>query len=108
MAEQLAFDIDREESQPDSLTDLAVVANALKQSQYCGDGYVEVDVDVEVSAMAKHILGVVKPLAAAICIDLAFTIEGRNEGELPERLIGGVRLHRVNLKDERLQSAPTD
>ena len=83
----------------------AIVANQLKQAQYCGEGYVEIDVDIEVSAAARHILGVVKPLAAAICIDLAFTIEGRNEGELPERLVGGVRLHRFNLSDERLQQA---
>ena len=65
------------------------------------------DIDVEVSAVAKHILGVVKPLAAAICIDLAFVVEGRNEAELPERLVGGVRLHRFNLKDEKLLRVPT-
>ena len=27
----------------------AVVANALEQAQYAGDGYVEIDIDVEVS-----------------------------------------------------------
>ena len=26
--------------------------------------------------------------------------------ELPERLLGGVRLHRINLKEERLLKAP--
>ena len=31
----------------------------------------------------------------------------RCEAELPERLVGGVRLHRFNLKDEKLLRAPT-
>ena len=84
----------------------AIISNALSQNQYIGDGYVEVDIDVEVSAMAQYILGVVRPLAAALVIDLAFVIEGQDEVELPERLLGGVRLHRINLKEERLLTAP--
>ena len=31
----------------------------------------------------------------------------RCEAELPERLVGGVRLHRFNLKDEKLLRVPT-
>ena len=54
--------------------------------------------------MAKHILGVVRPLAASVVIDLAFVIEGQHESELPERLLAAVRLHRINLGDERLQT----
>ena len=49
------------------------------------------------SAVAKHILSVVKPLSRSITVDLAFVIEGQEEGELPERLLCGVRLHRLNL-----------
>ena len=75
----------------------AIISNALKQAQWAGNGYVEVDIDIESSAVAKHILGVVKPLSQALAIDLAFVIEGQTEDELPERLLGAVRLHRINL-----------
>jgi len=63
-------------------------------------------VTIQVSAMAKYILSVVNPIAGAIAIDLAFVIEGQADAELPERLLGGVRLHRINLKEERLLRAP--
>ena len=53
--------------------------------------------DVEVSPVAKHIMSVVRPLSRSIAIDLAFVIEGQEESELPERLLGGVRLHRIDL-----------
>ena len=43
----------------------AIISNALSQQQYVGDGYIEVDIDVEVSAVAQYILGVVRPLAVA-------------------------------------------
>ena len=43
---------------------------------------------------------------AALVIDLAFVIEGQDEAELPERLLGAVRMHRINLKEERLLTAP--
>jgi len=75
----------------------AIVANGMLQAQYVGDGYVEIDIDVEVSPVAKHLLGLVKPLSRSIALDLAFLIEGQDEAELPERLIGGARLHRINL-----------
>lgn len=82
----------------------AVVANALEQAQYAGDGYVEIDIDVEVSTMAKHILSLVTPLARSLTLDLVFLLEGQSESELPERLLGGARLHRINLADSRLVS----
>ena len=44
--------------------------------------------------------------AQALVIDLAFVIEGTTEEELPERLLGAVRLHRINLKEERLVLPP--
>ena len=47
------------------------------QAQYAGAGYIEINIDVEVSAMAKHILNAVKPLSRSLVLDLAFVIEGQ-------------------------------
>ena len=51
--------------------DAAALRLALQQAQWAGNGSVEVDIDIESSAVAKHILGVVKPLSQALAIDLA-------------------------------------
>ena len=47
--------------------------------------------------MAKHILSVVTPLSQRLVIDIAFVLEGQDEAELPERLLGGCRIHRINV-----------
>ena len=38
---------------------------------------------------------------------LTYSLTYRCEAELPERLVGGVRLHRFDLKDEKLLRVPT-
>ena len=75
----------------------AIVGKVLKLAHFVGSGYVEVDIDLEASAMAKHILSVVTPLSQRLVIDIAFVLEGQDETELPERLLGGCRIHRINV-----------
>lgn len=64
------------------------------KQRYYGDGetYVEVDCDVGSSSVARSILGVVKGYAKTLSIDLAILLESHQESELPEELIGSVRL----------------
>jgi len=71
----------------------AILGKKLKQ-RYYGDGetYVEVDCDVGSSSVARSILGVVKGYAKTLSIDLAILLESHQESELPEELIGSVRL----------------
>ncbi len=47
--------------------------------------------------MAKRIIDTVCPRVAKFVIDLAFMMQGEEEDELPERLIGTVRLIRLDL-----------
>ena len=47
--------------------------------------------------VARTIFGTVKSYAKSLVVDLAFLIEGTNADELPERLLGSVRLHQVDL-----------
>ena len=60
-------------------------------------GYLEIDIDVGSSSVARAIFGHVSTLTKSICVDLAFLIQGNSEEELPERILGGVRLAQVIL-----------
>lgn len=63
----------------------------------------QVDIDVgnfkgsRFSVVAKRIIDAVCPRVAKFVIDLAFMMQGEEEDELPERLIGTVRLIRLDL-----------
>ena len=63
---------------------------------YRGAEYVEVDIDIMSSAIARGILSVVRSAAGHVTLDLAFILEGVEPGELPERILGAVRIHRCD------------
>ena len=79
-----------------------LVCEALETAQYNGDGYVEVHIDVGDfkgsiwSSIAKRCIDIVCPRVATLVVDLGFLMQ--EEAELPERLLGGVRLIRIDLK----------
>lgn len=84
----------------------ALIAKKLDTQFYRGDGFLEVSIDVGSSMIAKRILGTVRGALTGLVLDLGFTIEGKSAEELPERLIGGVRLQHIEidgipLMDER-------
>lgn len=61
--------------------------------EYYGDGetYFEVLIDVGSSSIAGAVLGVLKGAAKSLSIDMAFTLEGKEEDHLPERILGCIR-----------------
>jgi hypothetical protein len=70
------------------------------QQQYarCAQrNYLEVVADVSSSMVAGRILALVKGAATALTIELSFTLQGEAMDELPESLLGGVRILRCNL-----------
>jgi len=75
----------------------ALIAKKLDTKWFRGDGFLEVSVDVGSSMIAKRILGTVTGSLAGLVLDLGFTIEGKTAEELPERLLGGVRLQHIDL-----------
>jgi len=91
-----------------------LICEALDTKQYSGDGYVEVDIDVEgfksgpFAGLAKKIIDIVRPKVATLVIDLAFMLQGNEEAELPERIIGVSRLIRLDLADKGRGSSLTD
>lgn len=76
----------------------ALLGTKLEHTWHFGAGFAEVDCNVVSSSIASMIVGVIEGAAKNVVIDLAFTIEGREESELPETLLGAVRLSRMDLR----------
>lgn len=58
--------------------------------------YWEVDLDIAASSAARTILSVVRSYTSVLTTDLGFVVQGNTEDELPEQMLGGVRLHGVD------------
>ncbi|XP_059455586.1 protein ENHANCED DISEASE RESISTANCE 2-like [Corylus avellana] len=61
------------------------------------DNFLEIDVDIGSSSVAKSVIGLVLGYVTSIVVDLAILIEAREDAELPEYILGTVRLNRVRL-----------
>ncbi|KAK6942244.1 Protein ENHANCED DISEASE RESISTANCE 2, C-terminal [Dillenia turbinata] len=70
----------------------AVTCRYLRQ-----DNFLEIDVDIGSSSVARSIIGLVLGYVTSIVVDLAILIEAKEEDELPEYILGTVRLNRVRL-----------
>ncbi|CDP10522.1 unnamed protein product [Coffea canephora] len=69
----------------------AVTCKYLRQ-----DNFLEIDVDIGSSSVARSVIGLVLGYVTSIVVDLAILIEAK-EAELPEYILGTVRLNRVRL-----------
>ncbi|OVA16368.1 START domain [Macleaya cordata] len=70
----------------------AVTCKYLRQ-----DNFLEIDVDIGSSSVARSIIGLVLGYVTSLVVDLAILIEAKEESELPEYVLGTVRLNRVKL-----------
>ncbi|KAI4377730.1 hypothetical protein MLD38_015310 [Melastoma candidum] len=61
----------------------AVTCNYLRQ-----DNFLEIDVDIGSSSVARSIMGLVLGYVTSLVVDLAILIEGKEESELPEYILG--------------------
>ncbi|XP_024925724.2 protein ENHANCED DISEASE RESISTANCE 2 isoform X2 [Ziziphus jujuba] len=68
----------------------AVTCNYLRQ-----DNFLEINVDIGSSSVARGVIGLVLGYVTSIVVDLAILIEAKEEAELPEYILGTVRLSRV-------------
>lgn len=62
------------------------------------ENYIEASINISSSSIASGILYTVKQYTSQIVFDLAFTLEGKNEEELPEELLLSVRFNKVMLE----------
>ncbi|XP_021850565.1 protein ENHANCED DISEASE RESISTANCE 2 isoform X2 [Spinacia oleracea] len=70
----------------------AVTCRYLRQ-----DNFLEIDVDIGSSSVARSVIGLVLGYVTSIVVDLAILIEATEETELPEHLLGTVRLSCLRL-----------
>ena len=70
--------------------------------------YIEADCDVASSSMAFVLVSLLQQYAKHIVIDLAFAIEPREDDELPEAVLGTVRLSRIDVTRPVLVEAEPD
>ncbi|KAK9698017.1 hypothetical protein RND81_08G077000 [Saponaria officinalis] len=70
----------------------AVTCKYLRQ-----ENFLEIDVDIGSSAVARSVIGLVLGYVTSLVVDLAILIEANEEAELPEYLLGTVRLNCVRL-----------
>jgi hypothetical protein len=72
-----------------------------------GRNYFEVDVDVSSSSVAAAVVGLVMGATKAVVVDMAIVLEGHAADELPEALLGTVRLNRVDMATGRFLETAT-
>lgn len=68
----------------------AVTCKYLRQ-----DNFLEIDVGIGSSSVARSVIGLVLGYVTSIVVDLAIVIEAKEETELPEYILGTVRLNRI-------------
>ncbi|XP_009605741.1 protein ENHANCED DISEASE RESISTANCE 2-like isoform X2 [Nicotiana tomentosiformis] len=62
-----------------------------------GPTYLEVDIDIGSSTVANGVLGLVIGVITSLVVDMAFLVQANTPDELPERLVGAVRVSHVEL-----------
>ncbi|KAG0452946.1 hypothetical protein HPP92_025340 [Vanilla planifolia] len=62
-----------------------------------GPKYLEIDVDIGSSTVANGVLGLVFGVITTLVVDMAFLIQANTYDELPEQLIGAVRVSHLQL-----------
>ncbi|KAB2088478.1 hypothetical protein ERO13_A03G000016v2 [Gossypium hirsutum] len=73
-----------------------------------GPKYLEVDIDIGSSTVANGVLGLVIGVITTLVVDMAFLVQANTTDELPERLIGAVRVSHIELSSAIVSKLDTD
>ncbi|XP_038899587.1 protein ENHANCED DISEASE RESISTANCE 2-like [Benincasa hispida] len=74
-----------------------LLGKSLTCSYHRGSNYFEIDVDIGSSALASAILRLTLHYVDSVTIDMGFVVEAVTEDELPERLIGAIRVSQIEM-----------
>ncbi|KAE8683473.1 glutathione S-transferase GST 38 [Hibiscus syriacus] len=72
-----------------------LLGKAVSCKYFRQDNFLEIDVDIGSSSVARSVIGLVLGYVTSLVVDLAILIEANEEAELPEYILGSVRLNRV-------------
>ncbi|KAK9273247.1 hypothetical protein L1049_018054 [Liquidambar formosana] len=84
-----------------------LLGKALTCNYHRGSNYLEIDVDISSSAIANAILHLALGYVTSVTIDMGFLVEAQAEDELPERLIGAVRICQMEMSSATVVDAAT-
>eukprot|EP00955_Chlamydomonas_euryale_P106897 365734-Chlamydomonas_euryale.AAC.5 len=59
--------------------------------------YIEIDIDVSANNVAAYVTGLVRGATKSLVIDMGFVLEGTTPWELPECLLGAIRLNYLDI-----------
>lgn len=78
----------------------AILGNKISTTYHysVGRNYYEIDVDVGSSKVGSGIFKICKSYAKGITVDMSFVLEGQTVEELPEVVIGGIRMHQIDVE----------
>ncbi|CAI0376575.1 unnamed protein product [Linum tenue] len=82
-----------------------LLGKALTCNYHRGANYLEIDVDIGSSAIATAILHLALGCVTSVTIDMGFLVEAQEEEELPERLIGAVRVCQMEMSSAAVVEA---
>mmetsp|Transcript_6312 Transcript_6312/g.13904 ORF Transcript_6312/g.13904 Transcript_6312/m.13904 type:complete len:915 (+) Transcript_6312:68-2812(+) len=75
-----------------------ILGKALKTTYHVTKQYIEIDIDVSANNVAAYVTGLVRGATKSLVIDMGFVLEGTAPWELPEALLGALRLNYLDLK----------
>ena len=75
----------------------ALIGNKLKNKYWKGDNYFEIDVDVTSNAVAKYSTSIAIGACSMVVVDMGFCLQGENDDELPEVLMGCVKCDHIDI-----------
>lgn len=85
----------------------ALIGRKLAMPYFSGPNHFEVCVDVTSNTFAEYVTRVARDAVATnMSLDLGFTIEGRCEEELPERVFGACHVNKVDLNQSCVALPP--
>ncbi|KAG2244395.1 hypothetical protein Bca52824_093768 [Brassica carinata] len=73
-----------------------------------GPTYLEIDVDIGSSTVANGVLGLVIGVITSLVVEMAFLVQANTPEELPERLIGAVRVSHIELSSAIVPNLESD
>lgn len=75
---------------------ICVIGRALSCNYCVGENFLEVDMDIGSSMVAKAIVHLAFGYITTLTVDLAFLLESQTESELPEQILGAFRFSELN------------